>query len=107
MSQHAISLVTAYTSFATIIRQRCYIDNKSLIINALIDIKNKDAFEDNNILIYLNMHTEKQVIDIAGVGAGANRSIFMYAKDNAMYLNTRPEANGYYVLNCTIPFISL
>lgn len=108
MSQHTISMVTAYDSFATIVRQRCYIDNKSLIINVLIDIKNKDAFDEyNNILIFLNMHTEKQVIDIAGVGVGANRSIFMYAKDNAIYLNTRPEANGYYVLNCTIPFISL
>ena len=108
MSQHTISMVTAYDSFATIVRQRCYIDNKSLIINVLIDIKNKDAFDEyNNILIFLNMHTEKQVIDIAGVVVGANRSIFMYAKDNAIYLNTRPEANGYYVLNCTIPFISL
>lgn len=108
MSQHTISMVTAYEAFATIVRQRCYIDNKSLIINVLIDIKNKDAFDEhNNILIFLNMHTEKQVIDIAGVGVGANRSIFMYAKDNAIYLNTRPEANGYYVLNCTIPFISL
>lgn len=28
MSQHTISMVTAYDSFATIVRQRCYIDNK-------------------------------------------------------------------------------